>query len=193
MVDFYVAALDAREMMRAAIWRSADALSVVSLPSPSPGAENMNNELKPDEVVIRVRAFALNPVDYKLTLRPFRFFTHPQIGRDFSGTVVAVGAAAAELLKPSDPVMGIASDMRAGAEFVKVNVCSCVKKPECLSFEEAAGVGVAYITGMYGLLPAGGAATGGGKQKLSATTWLHRRAAVVPCRQWSDERTRAPC
>eukprot|EP00392_Amoebophrya_sp_AT5.2_P019392 g20207.t1 len=162
--------------MRAAIWRSADALSVVSLPSPSPGAES--NELKPDEVVIRVRAFALNPVDYKLTLRPFRLFTHPQIGRDFSGTVVAVGAGGAKLLKPNDRVMGIASDMRAGAEFVKVNACNCVKKPECLSFEEAAGVGVAYITGMYGLLPAGGAPTGGGKQKLSATTWLHRRAAA---------------
>jgi NADPH:quinone reductase-like Zn-dependent oxidoreductase len=97
-----------------------------------------------DQVLVRVRAAALNPTDYIVMrgrLRPQTGWRRPrqQIrGFDVAGIVEAVGADVTELAV-GDAVFGVCRG--AFAEYaVGVNL---VPKPERLSFEQAAAIGVA--------------------------------------------------
>jgi NADPH:quinone reductase-like Zn-dependent oxidoreductase len=65
-------------------------LHLRELPDPQP---------KVDEVLVRVRAAAVNPVDWKIRQDQLRFIMRPRfphiLGGDIAGEVVAVGAEAA--------------------------------------------------------------------------------------------------
>ncbi len=106
--------------------------------------------------LVRVMAASINPSDVKNVAGTMKQTTLPRIpGRDFAGVVEAgpaewVGAA----------VWGTGGDTgftRDGthAEFIAVPVASLRRKPDNLSFDEAASVGVNYITAWCGLEAAG--------------------------------------
>jgi NADPH:quinone reductase-like Zn-dependent oxidoreductase len=136
--------------MRALRFHKSGALSdarVEEVPKPAPG---------PGEVLVRVRAAAVNPSDVRNVQGGFPQTTMPRTpGRDFAGTVEA---------GPSEWVgrevfgtgggLGFTRD-GSHAEFLAVPVEGVVEKPGQLSFEEAAAVGVGYMTAWSALVTAG--------------------------------------
>jgi NADPH:quinone reductase-like Zn-dependent oxidoreductase len=108
-----------------------------------------------DEVLVRVHAASLNPQDWHyMQGKPYvmRLFSgigtpaNPRLGADYSGTVEAVGRHVVGF-QPGDDVFG--SRWGAFAEYLTVRERGAVtKKPANVSFEEAAGVGVAATTAL---------------------------------------------
>jgi NADPH:quinone reductase len=106
--------------------------------------------------LVRVMAASINPSDVKNVAGAMKQTTLPRIpGRDFAGVVEAgpanwIGAA----------VWGTGGDTgftRDGthAEMIAVPVASLRRKPEILSFDQAAAVGVNYMAAWCGLEAAG--------------------------------------
>jgi NADPH:quinone reductase-like Zn-dependent oxidoreductase len=111
-------------------------------------------ELVDAGVLVRVRAAALNPTDY-IVMRGFlRLQTgwrRPRqrvVGIDVAGIVEAVGADVADLAV-GDAVFGVCRG--ALAEYAVGVPRNLVQKPERLSFEQAAGMGVAGTMAMQAL------------------------------------------
>jgi NADPH:quinone reductase-like Zn-dependent oxidoreductase len=121
-------------------------LSVQSRPVPRPGA---------GEVLVRVRAAGVNPVDWKSAGR--RLGMVP--GSDVSGTIDSLGEGV-QGWKVGDPVLGVARQSGSYAEYAVVPVNVLAKKPQSLTFEEAAGVPVAADTAYRALHEAGKIARG---------------------------------
>jgi NADPH:quinone reductase-like Zn-dependent oxidoreductase len=111
-------------------------------------------ELVDDGVIVRVRAAALNPTDYVLMrgfLRPQTGWRRPRqrvVGIDVAGIVEAVGADVADLAV-GDAVFGVCRG--AFAEYAVGVPRNLVQKPERLSFEQAAGMGVAGTMALQAL------------------------------------------
>ena len=120
-----------------------DGLSVADLPNPAPG---------PHVAIVRVEAAPINPSDVKNIGGAMSQTTLPRIpGRDYAG-VVEKG--------PTDwigvRVWGTGGDLgftRDGthAQRLSVPVASLSRMPNRLSFEEAATVGVNFVTAWCGL------------------------------------------
>ena len=115
-------------------------------------------ELTDAGLLVRVRAASVNRVDwYDVTgtpwiARPMTGLRGPKsrfTGRDFAGTVEAVGKDVTDL-RPGDEVFG---GKRGGGSFAGyVGVPADVaRKPAGLTFEEAAAVPVAALTALQGL------------------------------------------
>lgn len=119
----------------------------------------------PDEVLIRVEAAALNPLDAHLVSGlAARFFpiAFPYIlGSDGAGRVEAVGEAVTQwtagdrVIFWSDPLTG-----GAFADVVAVPAHACVALPASLSFAEGAAIPTAATTAFHMLFTAGGLAAG---------------------------------
>lgn len=132
---------------------SADELRLVDLPDP---------KVAPGEVLIRVKAAAINPVDWKLAagyLDPIMEVAFPMIpGWDVSGVVEAVGLDVPEY-RVGDEVFGYVRkdwvEKGAYAELVAAPVRSVARKPAALSWEEAAGVPLAGLTAYQSVHRAG--------------------------------------
>jgi NADPH:quinone reductase-like Zn-dependent oxidoreductase len=109
--------------------------------------------LQPDEILVRVHAASVNPVDWKVcdgVLKDKLPMPIPFIpGGDFSGTVAAAGSEAADF-PAGMAVFGMTGTpgYRAGAfaEFVAVKAEHLAPKPESLSHEQAASVPLAALT-----------------------------------------------
>jgi NADPH:quinone reductase-like Zn-dependent oxidoreductase len=110
-----------------------------------------------DGIIIRVRAAALNPLDYFLTsgrlmLRPMSGVRRPKetrVGMDFAGVVEEVGPAVTRFA-PGDAVYGSARG--AFAEYMRSSEeRALAPKPERLTFEQAAGIPIAGLTALQGL------------------------------------------
>lgn len=108
------------------------------------------------EVVVQIRAAAVNPSDVKAAtgLMPYAVFPRTP-GRDFAGTVVA---GPAELI--GKDVFGSSGDLgirRDGTHGTHVAVPreGLVAKPAGMSFAEAAGIGVPFVTAIEGFRRAG--------------------------------------
>jgi len=110
------------------------------------------------DVLVKVRASAVNALDWHFTAGEPMFarltlgLRHPKRrtpGNDLSGTVVAVGAAVTEW-QPGDQVFG-AVDGGCFAEYVVAPAAALVPRPERLSLEDSAAVGVAALTALQGL------------------------------------------
>src|SRR5215213_7127858 len=116
-------------------------------------------ELETEDVLVRVRAASLNQVDwYDVTgqpwiARPMTGLRGPKgsrfTGRDFAGTVEAVGDGVTDL-HPGDDVFGAKSGGGSFAEYVCVPM-DVARKPANLTFEEAAAVPLAALTALQGL------------------------------------------
>src|SRR5256714_4010617 len=109
-----------------------------------------------NQVLVRVRAAALNPLD--LTIRtPLsirlligrRKPKETRLGVDYSGTVEAVGKNVTQF-KPGDDVFG--GKIGAYSEYVSAVADRAVMlKPANVTFEQAASVPVAALTALQGL------------------------------------------
>lgn len=104
--------------------------------------------LSKDELLVRVRAAGLNPIDYKIPELPLSMSramisVPASPAMDFAGTVVAHGAAAEFPVKVGDSVFGRLDPGRFGAlgEFVVAKSSGCASLPAGVSLEHAAGVG----------------------------------------------------
>jgi NADPH:quinone reductase-like Zn-dependent oxidoreductase len=109
-----------------------------------------------DEVLVRVRAAALNPLDWHMMrgepvpLRLDMGLRRPKTGRlgvDMAGVVEAVGANVTRF-QTGDAVWGACDG--AFAEYV-CTAAPLAGKPENISFEQAAAVPVAGLTSLQGL------------------------------------------
>lgn len=126
-----------------------EALSVQTIPKPSVD--------KPGEILIKVHAAALNPIDkYRLggnlkQLMPEEYDTSV-LGYDVSGVVEEVGDDVKEF-KKDDEVYVRLKGMKYGAlaEYVVCEVPELAKKPSALSHSEAAGVPLAGLTAFQAL------------------------------------------
>ncbi|MEU3827236.1 NADP-dependent oxidoreductase [Streptomyces sp. SID161] len=118
-------------------------------------------KLGPDQVLVEVRAAAVNPVDWKCReghLDPVLDAVFPVIpGWDVSGVVVRPAASVTEF-RAGDEVIGYVREdfLSRGtfAEYVAAPVRTLARKPRNLSFEEAAGLPLAGLTAYQVLVKA---------------------------------------
>ncbi len=108
------------------------------------------------EVLIEVKAAAVNPSDVKAAtgLMPYAVFPRTS-GRDYAGVVIdgPPGWIGREVFGSSGD-LGIRRD-GTHATHLAVEADAVVEKPDNLSWEEAAGIGVPFVTAMEGLRRAG--------------------------------------
>jgi NADPH:quinone reductase len=114
-----------------------------------------------NEVLIEVRAAAVNPSDVKAAtgLMPYAVFPRTP-GRDYAGVVIdgPPGSIGREVFGSSGD-LGIRRD-GTHATHLAVESEAVVEKPKSLSWEEAAGIGVPFVTAMEGIRRAGMAGKG---------------------------------
>jgi NADPH:quinone reductase-like Zn-dependent oxidoreductase len=112
---------------------------------------------KDDEVLIKVRAACVNPLDWHF-MRGAPYFIRTQtglrnpkdtrLGVDVAGQVEAVGKNVTQF-KSGDEVFGTCRG--AFAEYTCASESASVRKPENMSFEQAASVPIAAFTALQGL------------------------------------------
>ena len=111
-----------------------------------------------DEVLLEVRATSINPRDWLIRSGRYPFQALlPRLpfilGSDVAGTVVECGEKV-EGLEPGDAVFAMQPTSRgfgACAEYMAVPATAVARKPEGLSFEEAAGIPLAGLTAFQAL------------------------------------------
>jgi len=114
-------------------------------------ADMPDPEVRDDDVLIRIHAASINPLDTKTRSGEFKLilpYRLPLIlGNDMAGTVVRVGARVRNF-KPGDEVYARPDDDRIGtfAEFIAVKESSLALKPANLGMVEAASVPLAALT-----------------------------------------------
>jgi NADPH:quinone reductase-like Zn-dependent oxidoreductase len=131
--------------------KAADAASV------KPAVERFPLTVEhPGDVLVEIAAAAVNPSDVKaaMGLMPYAVFPRTP-GRDFSGIVID---GPADLL--GKPVFGSSGDLgirRDGthATHLVVEADAVVEKPDGVTLDEAAGIGVPFVTALEGLRRAG--------------------------------------
>jgi NADPH:quinone reductase-like Zn-dependent oxidoreductase len=135
-------AWSAPERMQGVQVNEGGTLSVRELPVPKPGT---------GEVLIKVRAAGVNPVDWKAA--GGRVGQVP--GTDVSGVIDTLGEGVSHW-KVGEPILGFARQSGSYAEYALVPVNSLARKPQSMTFEEAAGVPIAAETAYRALHEAGG-------------------------------------
>jgi NADPH:quinone reductase-like Zn-dependent oxidoreductase len=128
-----------------------EVVRLTSFTLPPPGA---------DEVVVRVAAASINPVDWKIRSGQLKIMTGSKfpraMGTDFAGTVEAVGSNVSRF-QLGDTVVGAVS-LKASGAFASKLITSqklMVKKPDDLSFEQAATLPIAGVTAWCALVKKG--------------------------------------
>lgn len=110
----------------------------------------------PSDLLIEVRAAAVNPSDVKAAtgLMPYAIFPRTP-GRDYAGVVIdgPAGMIGREVFGSSGD-LGIRRDGTHASHLV-VESDAVVDKPKTVSWEEAAGIGVPFVTAMEGFRRAG--------------------------------------
>jgi NADPH:quinone reductase-like Zn-dependent oxidoreductase len=135
-----------------------DKLQLLELPEP---------KVPPDFVKIRIHAAGVNPVDWKIRegrSEPRFPVVFPVVpGWDAAGVVAEVGPAVTEFA-PGDEVYAYCRKHFLGegtyAEYVSVPDSYVARKPESLSFEQAAAVPLASLTAYQALFLAAGLTAG---------------------------------
>ncbi|MFI9203165.1 NADP-dependent oxidoreductase [Streptomyces sp. NPDC053048] len=143
--------------MRAVIQKSfggPEVLETVETERPTPLAS---------DVLVRVHASAVNPVDVAVRAGAFPLLGEPPfgVGWDISGVVEEVGPGAR--FKPGDEVYGMPFFPRAAtgyADYVAVPSRQVARKPATLDHVHAAAVPLAALTAWQGLVDAAGVREG---------------------------------
>src|SRR6188472_3688645 len=122
----------------------------------APGVERHTLTRGSSDLLIEVKAAAVNPSDVKAAtgLMPYAVFPRTP-GRDYAGVVIdgPAGTIGREVFGSSGD-LGIRRDGTHATHLV-VEADAVVEKPANLSWEEAAGIGVPFVTAMEGLRRAG--------------------------------------
>lgn len=109
------------------------------------------------EVAVEVGFAAINPIDWKLRSGQMKIVTGRRfpraMGMDLSGTVIAVGPGVTRFAV-GDPVFGLARFKESGAlaEALITSEGYLARKPDSVSFEEAACLGTPGVTAWKGLV-----------------------------------------
>jgi NADPH:quinone reductase-like Zn-dependent oxidoreductase len=106
------------------------------------------------EVLVQIRAAAINPSDVKNVAGHFKSPLPRVPGRDYAGVVVAGDAEKGLEVWGSGEGFGVTSD-GAHAEYIVVPADSIAQKPPHLSMEQAAAIGVPYLAAWSALVVAG--------------------------------------
>ncbi|KAK2615444.1 hypothetical protein N8I77_002198 [Diaporthe amygdali] len=116
--------------------------------------------LSKDELLVRVRAAGLNPVDYKIPELPYSISrtmisVPASPAMDFAGTVVAHGSAIEFPVKAGDSVFGRLDPGRFGAlgEYIVAKSSGCASLPSGVSLEHASGVGSVGLAAFSSIVP----------------------------------------
>jgi NADPH:quinone reductase-like Zn-dependent oxidoreductase len=132
-----------------------DVLKLEDLPKPQPAA---------GEVLIRIHAAGVNPVDYKIREGKYPAVKADQLpvtlGRDMAGVVCALGEGVSELAVGDDVFALLPPDRGAYAEWVAAPAAICAPKPAALDFIQAASAPLAALTAWQGLFTHGGLKAG---------------------------------
>lgn len=164
-----------------------EVLQLEDLPKPMPAD---------DQVLIRVHAAGLNPLDWRLMRAPFWFtaimrafrqqvVTQP--GVDVAGIVESIGPRVTRF-QPGDAVFGMCSG--SCAEYACARESEIVLRPGNITFDQAASVPIAALTALQGLrdhahLQPGqsvlinGAAGGVGTFAVQIARWLGAEITAV--------------
>jgi NADPH:quinone reductase-like Zn-dependent oxidoreductase len=161
-------------------------LAIEEIPRPEPGA---------GEALVQVKAAAINPSDVKNIAGHFPATTLPRTpGRDFSGIVVVGTKYQGQEVWCSGPGLGMTHDGAQG-EYVTVSEEALALKPRTLSLEQAAAIGVPFITAWFAVVRAAelqagetiliiGAAGAVGQAATQIANW--RKARVLGAARRSD-------
>ncbi|TLU96989.1 NAD(P)-dependent alcohol dehydrogenase [Dyadobacter luticola] len=125
---------------------NADALQMVELPKPV---------IKSGDVLINVKAFSINPMDWKIRKGEMKLMSGSNFpkytGADFGGVIEETGSAVTGF-KKGDEVFGVVKNMMkegASAEYISVAASHIWKKPSDIGFAQAASlpvIGTAALT-----------------------------------------------
>jgi len=116
-----------------------EVLKVGDLPDPSPAA---------GQIVVDTVAASINAADWKVRAGEYKQANFPLIlGRDFSGTVSALGAGVTDL-RIGDAVFGVLETGRDGTYCEKIAIGGAIvaKKPAALSHVDAAAIALTGLT-----------------------------------------------
>src|SRR4051794_30317064 len=131
----------------------AKAADVASL---APVIETHTLSRAANELLIEVKAAAVNPSDVMAAtgLMPYAIFPRTP-GRDYAGVIIdgPAGSVGREVFGSSGD-LGIRRD-GSHATHLLVEADAVVEKPPSLTWEQAAGIGVPFVTAMEGLRRAG--------------------------------------
>lgn len=144
--------------MRAVVvsqWGGPEVLTETELERPEPG---------PAEILVRVRAAGVNPVDWKTRTSGglIAWGPVPAVGWDVSGTVEAVGPGVT-LFQPGDEVFGMPRfphQAGAYAEYVTGPARHFVRKPANIDHTGAAALPLAALTAYQALVDTAGLTAG---------------------------------
>jgi NADPH:quinone reductase-like Zn-dependent oxidoreductase len=116
--------------------------------------------LSKDELLVRIRAAGLNPIDYRIPELPFAMSramisVPASPAMDFAGTVVAHGAGVEFPVKVGDSVFGRLDPGRFGAlgEYVVARSSGCAGLPAGVSLEHASAVGSVGLAAFASIVP----------------------------------------
>jgi NADPH:quinone reductase-like Zn-dependent oxidoreductase len=126
-----------------------------------PAIEQRKLSRSNDGLLIEVKAAAVNPSDVKAATGLMSYAVFPRTpGRDYAGVVIdgPVGMVGREVFGSSGD-LGIRRDGTHASHLV-VEADAVVEKPTTLSWEEAAGIGVPFVTALEGFRRAGLPKTG---------------------------------
>jgi alcohol dehydrogenase len=133
------------------IRRYKDPVELLELRRPEPG---------PNDLLVKVRAASVNPVDFKIrdggvkVLIPYKF---PLVlGNDLAGDVEAVGVGVTRF-KPGDAIYARLDKDRIGAfaEWALVSESACAPKPAGLDYAQAASLPLVGLTAWQALIEIG--------------------------------------
>jgi NADPH:quinone reductase-like Zn-dependent oxidoreductase len=132
-----------------------DVVEVRDMPTPS---------LRPGDVLIRVRAAGVNPVDWKTREGQTRIVVGSRfpkvLGSECAGEVAEAGSLASKY-RPGDEVIATTGfRLGAYAEYAAIPEKTVFPKPKSMSFEDAAAVPVAGMTAYTALRDKGAIAAG---------------------------------
>jgi len=131
-----------------------DVLRVVEVERPEPA---------PTEVLVRVRAAGVNPVDWKTRRRGGRLGKPPfAVGWDVAGVVEAVGPGVTRFA-PGDRVFGMPAfprELGGYGEYVTARSRELARTPDELTDVEAAGLPLAGLTAWQALVDTAGVTAG---------------------------------
>lgn len=125
----------------------ADVISLEHRPMPQPG---------PDDVLVRIHAASVNPVDWKIRKGYLKDMLPHQLpltlGWDFAGEIAAVGTQVTGW-QIGDAVFARPDIVRDGsyAEYIAVRASEIARKPASLNWQEAAAVPLVALTAWQSL------------------------------------------
>jgi len=141
--------------------RLSVAKALRELQLPSLGGSTPDYELPPlgaEEILVRVKASSVNPVDWKIRQGAMKFMTGRKfprgMGQDFSGVIERIGLGV-KRFKVGDEVFG-STPVKTSGSFAETLITQeklVTKRPPTLSHEEAATLPVAGSTALIALTP----------------------------------------